>query len=76
MALNGGVHNAPAIGYLGMNVFDEIEDRERIVPINVLVTITELGATFSYSPRFNGPSTTDKFMKQRFFPRKMEGFLV
>ena len=76
LSLNGGAHNAPVIGYLGMNVFDEIEDRERILPINVLIARNELGAPFSYGPRFNVPSTTDKFLRQRFFSQKMEGFLV
>ena len=76
LALNGGAHNAPVIGYLGMNVFDEIEDKVKIIPINVLIARTELGAPFSYGPRFNGRSTTDKFSRQRFFSQKMEGFLV
>lgn len=77
LALNGGAHNAPVIGWLGMNVFDELKNSQVIVPISVLISRDEEGAPFSYGAKFLPQLTTlHHFARQRFFATKMRGFLV
>jgi len=77
LGLNGGNYNGPIIGWLGINVLDEIRNEEVVVAISVLMDRNENGSPFRYSAKFvNRLTSMHHFTRQRFFPDKMKGFLI